>query len=484
MKMEITDAIAAADGLEPEDAETVRDLVATWREHYQRNRLRDSYYYGHVMVKDLGISVSPNLAKRLNPKIGWAGKAVDWWSARTQFDGITSDDEQAQATLESVFAANDAKNMLHKAAGSALRHCCSFLAVTADESGRTVISAYPATAASAIWDEAKKRIKAGMVVVESERPRGSKTRYPKHVQVITDTALIEIVKDTGQHWYANYVRHSMGRVPMEPIAYNATLERPFGRSRITRTVMSLVDDAQREQMNMTAAAAFAAAPQKFLLGADKETAKKIAGSPFEAFIGSLFVSTTNKKGQIPQYGQLAQMTMQPHVEYMRSLETQFSEETGVPLSSLDANLANPSSADAIAAAKEDAIVDIQAFIDGCKRSVGNVAVMVLAAENGTDFQTELAAGRTIDVHYRKPDRPSLASQSDAIVKQISAIPWLADTDTALRELGYDDEQIHQLASDRRRSQSQQAVTAAIQSLASQPEDERDDGQAEDGSEEE
>lgn len=49
--------------------------------------------------------------------------------------------------------------------------------------------------------------------------------------------------------------------------------------------------------------------------------------------------------------------------------------------------------------------------------------------------------------------PSVVSQSDAMVKQISAIPWLADSDVALRELGYDDEQIAQLRSDRRRSQA-------------------------------
>lgn len=67
----------------------------------------------------------------------------------------------------------------------------------------------------------------------------------------------------------------------------------------------------------------------------------------------------------------------------------------------------------------------------------------------------------MDVHYRKPDRPSTVSQSQAIMSQVQAIPWLADSDVALRELGYDDEQVHQLRSDRRRSQANDAIAMAL-----------------------
>ena len=146
--------------------------------------------------------------------------------------------------------------------------------------------------------------------------------------------------------------------------------------------MALVDDAQREMMNMTAAAAFAAAPQKYLLDVDRSTGKKLTESGFDAFIGSVFTATANSKGRKPDFGQLAQLSMQPHLDYMRSLASQFSSATGVPLSSLGVVSDNPSSAEAIYASKEDAVVDIQSFIDGCKRSVGTVCDMVLAAEGG------------------------------------------------------------------------------------------------------
>lgn len=461
MEMRITESMAQAVGLAAEDADTVRQLVAEWREHYAKNRLRDAYYYGHVDVKDLGISVSPALAKRLNPHVSWASKCVDWWADRVQFDGVTVDDEQAQAALEAVLRDNDARNLVHKSVSVALRHSCSFLAVEQDEEGGTVVSGYPATAASALWDDARKRIKCGLVVVESTRPAGSRTRYPKTVHVFTDGYMIELSREGGGPWTAEYQEHSMGRVPMEPIAYHGSLENPFGRSRINRSVRDLVDDAQREMANMAAAAAFSAAPQKYLLNTDKGTAQKIAESPFSAYIGSILTVTQGKNGQAPQFGQLAQMSMQPHIEYMRLLASQFSNTTGVPLSSLGVVSDNPSSAEAIYASKEDAVVDIQSFIDGCKRSLSNVCLMALASAEGSSFTAERARGLTLDVHFRKPDRPSTVSQSQAIMSQVQAIPWLADSDVALRELGYDDEQVHQLRADRRRSQANAVIASAV-----------------------
>jgi hypothetical protein len=108
----------------------------------------------------------------------------------------------------------------------------------------------------------------------------------------------------------------------------------------------------------------------------------------------------------------------------------------VPLSSLSVVFDNPSSADAIRAAKGDAVVDIQAFVDGSKRAVGDVCRMALASENGTSYIDQLESGGAISVGYANPTTPSIVSQSDAITKQVQALPWMAGSDVVLRELGY------------------------------------------------
>lgn len=458
--------VAQADGLDPEDAATVRSLVDTWREHYCRNRLRDRYYRGHVRVKDIGISVQKELARKLDPRVDWAAKCVDWWADRVQYEGVTLSgaEDGAEEALSAILDANGIKGLVHLSAASSLRHSCAFLAVTAGDTDAgeqpVVVAGYPATAASAVWSQSLRRITAGMVVVATERRPHSPVRVPSVIDVLTDTDAITLTRGaTG--WVAEYRPHSMGRAPMVHVAYHPTLENPFGRSRITRSVMNYVDDAQRELLNMTVAAAFAAAPQKYLMNSSKEAMQAIRDSPFGAYIGSIFAATPGRDGQAPQFGQLAQGSMQPHVDYMRSLAAQFSGSTGVPLSSLGVVSDNPSSAEAIYASKEDAVVDIQHYIDGWKRSMQDVCRMAWAASKDVTYAQAAQELGTISVHFRNPSMPSVVSQSDAMVKQISAIPWLADSDVALRELGYDDEQIAQLRSDRRRSQALRGAASIL-----------------------
>ena len=90
--MQITKEIASADGLSNDDITMVAQLVDTWARHLPTNVLRDSYYNGDMGVKDLGVSVSPEFRKKLNPRIDWAAKCVNWWADHVQFEGFSCAD--------------------------------------------------------------------------------------------------------------------------------------------------------------------------------------------------------------------------------------------------------------------------------------------------------------------------------------------------------------------------------------------------------
>lgn len=124
----------------------------------------------------------------------------------------------------------------------------------------------------------------------------------------------------------------------------------------------------------------------------------------------------------------------------------------MPISELGVVSDNPSSAEAIYAAKEPLVIDAQNLNADNGEALVNVATMALAAANGTDFATEAARGLSIQPKFRNPAMPSIVSQADAMVKMISALPWLADSDVALEEFGFSDDQIQRLKSDRARSQ--------------------------------
>lgn len=461
MSYQITEAAASAKQLKPEDAELVRKLVAIWRQKLTRNQLRDRYYLSHVKTKDLGVAIAPEMRGKIKARIDWPAKAVDYLAARSQFDGFTTSDSMRTQELMQIAQANHLKLLYRKAVTSELKHCCAALTVTAGDNG-PVISAYPMTACALMWDDALKEVKAGLVVAESKKAPGSNVRKPTMYKLFTRDALVTIrCVGMGQVWIANYAYHSMGRPLIEPMAYRPTLERPFGRSRITRTVMSLTDDAQREKERSEIAAEFAAYPQKYLLGTDRTTIPK--DSRYAAYIGAILEVTKGEGDTVPTFGQLSQLSMQPHIDYMRSLAAQFSGATNVPLSALGVVSDNPSSAEAIYAAKEDMVIDAQALNADNGRALVNIAMMALAIQDNSDFNTVRNSGVTIEARFRNPAMPSVVSQSDAMVKQISALPWLAESDVALEELGYSEDQIIRLRSDRAKTQSRSMLSSLFNS---------------------
>ena len=455
----ITEAIASAVGLEPAEREAVRRLVTIWRDKLPRNELRDRYYLSHVPANDLGVSVSPELASRIDARVDWPAKAVDYLAARSQFDGFSADDPETQARLLAIASRNSLGSLYRKALVCELKHCCAALAVTSDALGRAVVSAYPMTACALEWDDAQKEVARGLVVAES-RPTypGSATREPSVVKLFTAGAVVTMRKGPGGAWSASREEIAMGRPLIEPMAYRATLERPFGRSRITRAVMSIADDAMREKVRSEIAAEFAAYPQKYLMGTDQRMIPQ--DSRYAAYIGAILEVTKGDDGTVPNFGQLPQISMQPHVEYMRALAAQFSGATNVPLSALGVVSDNPSSAEAIYAAKEDLVIEAQELNKANGRALVNVATLALATELNVPFSSVRDSGAEIVADFRSPAMPSVVSQSDAMVKQISVLPWLAESDVALEELGYDEAKRRRLASDRAKAQSRALVAQA------------------------
>ena len=281
-------------------------------------------------------------------------------------------------------------------------------------------------------------------------------RVPTLVGVYEPGCVIELRAD-GDRWSAASRPHGMGRPLMEPMPYEPTLERPFGQSRITRTVMSITDDAVREKARSEVAAEFAAFPQKWLLGTDTETIND--GNRYSAAMGVMQEVAKDPDGDSPTIWQSPQLTMQPHIDYMRSLAAQFAGETDLPLSSLGVVSDNPSSAEAIYAAKEDLVIDAQNLNRSNAQALRSVALMALAVAHGTDWATERDAGHGIEPMFRDEARPSVVSMSDAILKQVQAIPWLADTDVALEMLGYNEEQRQRMQSDKKRAQADAAISS-------------------------
>lgn len=456
--MEIVEGISRADGLADEDRDTAVKLMQVWRQKTGRNLLREKYYLGHIRVRDLGIAMPKSLAQKIDPRVDWPRKAVHALADRSVLNGFTSDDEAVTEELRGIYTANSLDLLYRKNLICELKHCCGFWTVTDDGGGYPVISAYPATAAAALWDDARKEIEAGLVVAESKKVPGDTERVPTVVHLLTADSLVVLTR-ASRSWHAEYREHSMGRCLMEPMAHGATLERPFGTSRITRAVMSITDDAIRQRARMEVAAESATLPQMWLLGTDKRVTND--GNRYSASMGAINEVTKDADGDAPTVWQSSQLQMAPLTEYFRALACQMSSVTDVPVSFFGVSNDNPSSSDAIAASLEPLVIDAKNLNAENGHALRNVAYMVLAVLHGTDFATERDAGHNVNARFMSPAYPSVVSQSDAMLKQAQAFPKVAASDVALEMLGYTDEQMQRINNDYERAQANQAVMSLL-----------------------
>lgn len=403
------------------------DLLTLWAAKIARNRLKMRYYNGKNVLKDFGISIPPQLLD-VETIVGWPQKSVDAMAVRCRFDGFTATNAETQALLDRVDERSRLRVKYRQAVQSTLIHSCSFATVTMDADGRSRIDFYSAERAAARWDDNEGRIAYGMVI------DGFSDGEPSEITMYTDNAAVHVWRTSENAWDWEAQPYSMGRPTMEALSYRPTFAKPFGQSRINRAVMSITDSAVREALRTEISAEFFTSPQKYLLGADREAfANK---TKWEAYIGNIFAVGRDEDGNIPQFGQLSQGSMQPHTDYMRSLAARFSGETNVPISTLGVIHDQPASAEAIYAASEPLIIECEDFNDGAREALKSLAVMAIAGE--LDMPYDQLEERFTDFmpNFRNPAMPSVVSQTDAMVKIASVVPGFAGTDVFFEQIGF------------------------------------------------
>ena len=467
--------IASAKGLASEDRKLVQRLVSAWDKHVGNNQKCHRYYTMHNRLVDLGISVPPEL-KNLSAACGWGKKCVDVMVEHSKFDGFTSADSATQALLDVIYRRNKLRVLYRKATTSALEQCFNLYFVTKDEAGHSRVTAYPARVSGVTWDDANNCLEAAMFVVSTRKKTLSDSQEPNWVNVITAENVISIKSDGGSVWKAEYTEHGLGHLPVFLAAHEATLERPFGTSRITREVMGYIDSAVRANVNEEIASAFAASSQKYLLGTD--------GDPFtdktrwDAFIGSIFNIDMTNEGTVPQFGQLPQPSMQPMSDHWRLLCGRMSAATGIHVSQFGMVHDQPASSDAIYAENEPLILKVKDWNEDVSDTLTDVAIACLATEEGATFDEIEERGISIEARFRNPAMPTLAQQTDSSVKIASVVDGFANTETFWEMNGFGKEERDRIMRELRRERARDAILSFASSeqsdVANSPNDEGQD----------
>lgn len=443
-------------GLLPAEQQQLQDLADVFNYHQSSNTLKDKYYEGHVTLQDVNLGIAlPQGLRNLEVGCSWGQKAVDALAARSMFDGFVGNGGALDG-LQKLVMDNRLVAAYAKACRDQLKYGCVFATLSADSAiGCKVRFHSPATAA-ALWSGEKSRIACGLAIIDTVKDEHLAGAWqPSLVNLYTDTAVI-VLRSVDRGWAAQRIPHRMGRPLMEPMIWNATNGKPFGRSRLKRPIRALIDDYIRTAANATIALEFDTTPQKYILGVTDEQYDAIVGNKFRTYVGSLLAATANPEtGENPVFGQLPQGSLTPHVEKMRMTATQFAAATGLTVTDVGVvNDANPTSSDAILAQSQTLVLMAQQLNTGNGDALHTIACMAQAIARNVTLADLTEEERGVMAHFKNPAMPSVAVTADAALKIASARREFASTDTFLEMIGFDQADIRRIKAQEQRVRGQ------------------------------
>ena len=428
------------------------------------NDRRTRMFEGKYKARHLGIAV-PQQLEKVETTLMWPAKAVEALESLINLEGFVIPDGQvADFGLDSIQRDNRLGIEATQAHVSALKYGVAFLAVVAGDKARgepsVVIRNLSPVSSTAVWDPVLRRVTSALSVISSARVNG--VFQPTEFILFLDDRVITATFD-GKNWGVDERPHALGRCPIAVLPFKPSIEEPFGRSRITRGVMTITERVARTLLRMEISAEFFSAQQRYALGADEDSFVGANGekkSGWEVTIGRMLVLSRDEDGNIPTVGQFPQTSMQPHVDMIRSDAALFAGETNIPVSALGIIHDNPASD----AAMQSAYMALYSEAERAWEPFGagwvDAMQMAVTIRDG-GLPNELLGLRA---KWARVDTPTMAARGDFVAKQIAAFPWMAESDVALEESGYDQTTVGRLRADRRRSQVSSLVSGIGQRL--------------------
>ncbi|KFI50022.1 phage portal protein [Bifidobacterium biavatii] len=434
--------IGRIQGVADDDQPVIQELLKAWRNHYARNTIRTGYYLAHYHYKGVAYSIPPAMKTMARPMIGWPNKAVRALADLSVFEGVDAPDA-LQDQVDALVADTMLDVKVSQAIVSAYTHGCSFLTVSADE-GRTVITPRAADWSSALWDWRNNRIGAALTMRDKDRDgriTGFDVWLPGKVYLCSKT--------DGGGWTAATVPTGFDRPTVVPLISDQQLYRPFGSSRITRSLMALTDFGLRTLVRMEATAEFYAAPRIWFLGADKS---QVSPDTWGSIVSVINGVPASRSGDKPDLRQLTQASMQPHSDMLKTIALMVSSETDIPVNDLGITMDNPASAEAMAEAERKLSRTADRQNKRFSQSIRETLALALLNDGADEADV-----RQLRPLWAPTKEASDAARADWYAKVAGVNPLFADSDVGLSRAGLTWDEIRSHRSYERQERSRQAV---------------------------
>ena len=436
-----------------QEMDTIRDLLKVWQDRLEMNVRRSVYYAGEKAIERF--LVDRSVASKM--RLGWTTMAVRKPAVRSQFDGLKLAGSDDPLGLSEVLMRNRFDLEFSQAVHASGQHGMALVTVTGGYAGEAPaqIHAHSAEHSSAIWDARRRGVYAALTI------GAYKDQRPSSLTIYFPGVTIWATRD-GSRWSAERIQTGIDGATAVAVPTDPQLDRPLGRSRITRPVMDLSDIMARGFLRMESNAEVYSSPLVVLEGVDADSFETPAAAlAFKLAQDRALALTKDEDGASPTVKQLQQATMTPHSEMLRTFAGQFSGETGIPVSALGIIHDQPASAEAIRAAEHDLLIDVTYHNRVVfSRAVEDIAR--LAWQTINPRQALPAEAWKIEALFTDPEFRSTSGKADAALK-LAAHPLLADSTVTLEGL-FDQDTIKRITDERRRS----AGASLVDRLLSQP----------------
>lgn len=463
-------------GLPEEEQHMLEELANIFNYHQAKNAQKAKYYEGNVPLSEVNLGIAlPDELQKLEIGCAWGAKAVDVLAARSMFDGFVGTNGDQAADLDAIIQGNDLITAYKKACRDELKLGCAFATLSADKDIKCRIRFHSTRTGAARWNGQKGRIDCGFVIVDTVKDESQASTWrPSIINLHTDKAIWTITVN-NYIWTAEEHPHIMGMPMMVPLVWDATTDKPLGRSRIKEPIRRLIQGYVRTIANATIGLEFSTSPQKYLLGVTNKQYDQLINQKFRSYVGSLLLSTRDPNtGEIPQFGQLSQGNIEPHVQMIRILATQFSAATGLTVTDTGVvNDANPTSSDAILAQSQTLVSLAEELNTGNGAALRTIALMAMAIAKKTTIDKLTDEEKSVVAHFKNPAMPSVASTSDAAIKIASARVEFAQTDVFLEMIGFDQADIRRIKAQEQRARGLSLLDEIEMEESEEPVDETD-----------
>ncbi|MCC9182577.1 phage portal protein [Mycolicibacterium mageritense] len=448
-------------GVDSDTNALINGLLGEIEKHRRRNYMRACRYDGKHAVRDFGSGVIPERYFKLALTLGWPAKAVDILARRCNLDGYTwSGGDLDSLGYSEVWDENFFGAESSSAVISSLIHGPAFLINTsgAEDTGEpeSLIHVADAMNATGELNGRTRRLNNLLSVLKRDEDRNP----TKLVLYLDGRTLTASRSSTSRRWSTDWQPHPWG-VPAEAVIYKPRTSRPFGSSRISRPVMSIHDRALRVLTRAEGHGDLFSFPELWMLGADpREVLVDEDGNPlptWKAMMGRIKgipddPDAEDEKLARADVKQFQQSSPAPHIELFVQAANDFAGETDLPVSALGVQAkTNTTTADGSDNAEKQLIAEAEGATDDWSPAFRRCMIRALAIKN--DLDEIPAAWASIADKWRPPAYLSRSAAADAGMKQLTAVPWLAETEVGLELLGLSDSQIKRAMADKRRAEA-------------------------------